>query len=174
MAGALQQLVILVQDPGIVWRSMARFGEGSECALAIPQHIEVRDSEIAPGSGEAWFKRDGALPHRNCLRVAAAVIQQVTQIVRRMRIIRICLHYFADQDELFEAAGENVCGIGAASTLARIGAFAETTETIENVRPQIEQDGLDPWGGARTRDGEHRQRFVEEAGPREVEGQIEE
>ncbi len=118
MASALQELVVFVQDAGIARRGGASFAESLKGASGVVQHIEVSDAQVAPGSSEGRFKRNGALPHHDGFGVAAAVVQEVAKIVGCMRITRICLDRFAEQNEFFEATGKDIRRICAASAFA--------------------------------------------------------
>src|SRR5579859_4714626 len=138
MAGALQELVIFVQNASVGWRGGAGFGEGFEGADWIVERIEVPDAEITPGSGEGLGKCSGALPHHDGFGVAAAVIQQVAEIVGCMRIAWIFLDRLAEQDEFFEAAGKDAGRISVASALADRSTFVRTSKAMENVGLQIE------------------------------------
>src|SRR5580698_4174333 len=46
VTGALQELVVFVQDAGVGWRSGAGFTEGLKGANGVLEHIEVADAEI--------------------------------------------------------------------------------------------------------------------------------
>ena len=106
------------------------------------EYVEVPDAEIAPGRGIRGVNRNGAFPHLDGFGIAPAVIQQVAEIVRRMSIATILLNCIAEQNEFFNAAGKDVRGIGVTSALADRSAFVRTTEPVEDVGLQVQQDGL--------------------------------
>src|SRR5579862_3826938 len=173
MACTFQELVVFVKDAGVAGRGGAGIAKSLQGATGVVEYVEVADAQVAPGGGEGGFQCNGAFPQDDRLSVAAAVIQQVTEIVGRMWIIGIRLDHLGQQNKFFKAAGKDAGGVGVPGAFASRRPFGRTADATQNVGLQIEERGLGAGSCAWVSGGEYRQRFVQEAGTYQVEGQIE-
>src|ERR1017187_663580 len=86
------KLVAFVKQPGIsrvglecLVISCARLGRFAE-------YVEVANTEIAPNDGKAGVQFRAALPQPDRLAVPPAVIQQISEIIRRARVRQVRAH----------------------------------------------------------------------------------
>ena len=111
-AEAFPELVALVEQPGIARaRAESALVGGAGCGW-MRQNVEIADAEIAPRDRVVGFEFYGALPKRDRLAMAAAIIEQIAEIKRRAGIARIGGDGVPQDRDLLQPRGKAIVGRG--------------------------------------------------------------
>ena len=138
------------------------------------QDVPGADPEIAPRHRVGRLQPDGALPEHDGLAVAAAVVEQVSEIKRGTRVAGARGHRIAQNGDFLETRGETIVRPGLRPGHQMAARPRLVTEQAARPRAMVmEQRERTACGGASGIVGEEVAGFLKKSGAEVVEGEVE-
>ena len=171
----LEQLIEFIEDPGVRRIGGERSQVRATCRDRPVPGVGIGDAEVTVDGREGRVERPGAFPLRDRIAIAAAVVVQVPEVVRRAGVVGHSGLRRGQDLDLLEADREAAVRWHPTATSVGGECAGAIARSVEQPAQRVGNQRIGRAGGARRRKGrvEDLDRLGQEPGARVVVGDIE-